>query len=92
MRDAYERMPETFLDWMLECPVPWICIKINKTLFTIHLMHHTNMKKRRRRHRPPLSWCESPRCPLGPPGKTKKSACLAALSPQVIYKKNKVRK
>lgn len=34
MRDAYERMPETFLDWMLECPVPWICIKINKN--TVH--------------------------------------------------------
>ena len=30
MKDASQRMPESFLDWMLECPVPWICIKINK--------------------------------------------------------------
>ena len=34
MKDAFERMPESFLDWMLECPVPWICIKINER--TVH--------------------------------------------------------
>ena len=34
MKDSFERMPESFLDWMLECPVPWICIKINER--TVH--------------------------------------------------------
>ncbi len=34
MKDAFERMPESFLDWMLECPVPWICIKITER--TVH--------------------------------------------------------
>ena len=34
MKDAHDRMPESFIDWLLECPVPWICIKVNEN--TVH--------------------------------------------------------
>lgn len=32
--DAFERMPESFIDWLMECPVPWMRIKINEN--TVH--------------------------------------------------------
>jgi hypothetical protein len=28
--DAYDGMPESFFAWLLECPVPWTCIKIDE--------------------------------------------------------------
>tara|TARA_R110002020_G_scaffold281_1_gene1546 strand:+ start:533 stop:679 length:147 start_codon:yes stop_codon:yes gene_type:complete len=34
MKDAFEKMPESFLDWLMECPVPWMRIKINEN--TVH--------------------------------------------------------
>ena len=34
MKDSFERMPESFTDWLLECPVPWMRIKINEN--TVH--------------------------------------------------------
>ena len=34
MKDAYERMPESFLDWLDECPVRFDRIKINEN--TVH--------------------------------------------------------
>ena len=34
MKDAYERMPELFLDWLDECPVRFARIKVNEN--TVH--------------------------------------------------------
>ena len=34
MKDAYERMPELFLDWLDECPVRFDRIKVNEN--TVH--------------------------------------------------------
>lgn len=34
MKDSFERMPESFIDWLLECPVPWMRIKIDEN--TVH--------------------------------------------------------
>ena len=34
MKDAFERMPESFLDWLMECPVRYDRIKINEQ--TVH--------------------------------------------------------
>ena len=39
LKDAYERMPESFFDWILESPVPWTCIKINEK--TVHFSFDT---------------------------------------------------
>ncbi len=39
LKDAYERMPESFFDWILESPVPWTCIKINEN--TVHFSFDT---------------------------------------------------
>ena len=34
MKDAYERMPESFIDWLMICPVRHDRIKINEN--TVH--------------------------------------------------------
>ncbi len=34
MKDAYERMPESFIDWLVECPVRFDRIKITDN--TVH--------------------------------------------------------
>jgi len=39
LKDAYDKMPESFFAWILECPVPWICIKINEN--TVHFSFDT---------------------------------------------------
>ena len=34
MKDAYERMPESFIDWLMKCPVRFDRIKVNEN--TVH--------------------------------------------------------
>ena len=39
MKDAHEKMPDSFFDWLDECPVRWDRIKVNKD--TIHYSFET---------------------------------------------------
>ena len=39
MKDAFERMPESFLDWLMECPVHYDRIKITDN--TVHYSFDT---------------------------------------------------
>ena len=91
MKDAFEKMPESFLDWLLKCPVPWIRIKINEN--TVHYSFDAPDEEEEEAQASfvlvrELAALEALQAKQNSP----QAGYLAAHSPQVINKKKKVRK